>query len=152
MSNGDVEVEKVGSTNVYFSFPDKESQVKKLQFQSVQAQIVKAEEESKELTQRKRKAEDENPISAERRVKMQKLSSLEAEIASVKDEMKKCSLVDTVKYDRLTQAVDVCKDGISRWTDNLYAVLEWVQKRGNSVSAEEFFTNLGFKGEPSTDF
>lgn len=151
VSNGDVECEKIGSTNVYFSFPGKEVYRVKMEFTSLQRQLAAAQEESKQLQERKRKLQESNPLSESRRMKMHRVSELEKSISSIRDQMKQKSGIDPERFERLQQAQTVCSEGASRWLENLYALLDWTRKRGSQITTDEFFQNLGWKSTPTDD-
>jgi len=149
VDEGWVSVEKIGSSNYYWSFPSQELSNKR----------VRIEDSKKQIETLKRKKDDqENQIhtlkegredSKERTEKLARLNVLRKENDQVKTELQKYAENDPDYIRALEDEADTAKDSANRWTDNIFTLRSWCNEKFN-CSTDEF--NQNFEVDPEFDY
>mmetsp|Transcript_18826 Transcript_18826/g.34883 ORF Transcript_18826/g.34883 Transcript_18826/m.34883 type:complete len:213 (-) Transcript_18826:101-739(-) len=133
VSDGVVDMDKIGSTNWYWRFPGNEcvkltASAAKLQ-EEVQANkaAVKALKAKKEALQKAR------PPSKEREALLARLRELEQEKVALETHQQENNPDEAI---RLVKMVDVAKEAATRWTDNTWELLSFLKKKTGRPTKE----------------
>ncbi|CAM9348106.1 unnamed protein product, partial [Chrysoparadoxa australica] len=131
VNDGLVEMDKVGISNFFWSFPIKTFAKKKLEVERLQEQITALQQTIEEARAKSVKLRAERIEGLTRTSKLQQLrqeqtrkGELEQQAASLKEN-------DPAEIERVAKLTEQCKVAANVWTDNLWALQSWlVKKRG----------------------
>ncbi|ETW08926.1 hypothetical protein, variant [Aphanomyces invadans] len=131
-----VDTEKIGSGNYFWSFPSKVAQQRKRKLEDLEAKRteLKAKIESTKHAVEARKSVRAD--SDDRVVKLERLAQLRSDIEAANQRLHVMSENDPDLMKKLGNKVKVAKDGVDRWTDNVFNLKAWVIKKNSCSSAE----------------
>mmetsp|Transcript_22772 Transcript_22772/g.44737 ORF Transcript_22772/g.44737 Transcript_22772/m.44737 type:complete len:216 (+) Transcript_22772:521-1168(+) len=129
VSDNVVCMDKIGSTNWFWSFPSQEKA-------SLQDKLLKANTELASVRQAVQTArkEKEDLMAARvpsdsRSAKLAELAELRQEVANKAEELAKLRENDPAQMMELVKKIDVCKEAANRWTDNTWTLVDYVRKK-----------------------
>jgi hypothetical protein len=82
-------------------------------------------------------------LDGEREAMLAELATLQKESAELSEKMRVYEKCDPKRMTELKQKEKVCKEGMVRWTDNLYEMESWIRKNNPALSPEEVYQNFG---------
>ncbi len=138
VSDGQVDLDKIGSTNWYWSFPNREQNALKTQLakfekeiQAVNADVAAAETQKKTLQQ------DRIP-SKERTEKLKLLNSLRNDERELNLQLENLRENDPEKIQKMIELSDLCLAAANKWTDNTFQLTSFLKKKYSKNSKEAF--------------
>lgn len=144
-----VDIEKVGGSNYYWCFPNKESNVKKIQLETSKQRWVKDRQRLKELqvsVQERLKAE---PDATKRVDAEERLSILQSKANKLREELGGYKECDPIFLQQMKDDVDIAKDAIERWTDGVFALKKYAKEK---FMMEEEAINQNFRIPADFDY
>jgi len=142
-----IEKDKIGSGNYFWAFPSKAITTREAKLAQYNSQIENLENGIKELTDRKRKAMEARPDTAERAATLSELSELRVKHAKLDERLKMYAANDPEKLKQLEKGVVVSRDAANRWTDNIYQVMDFYKSRMSEWNEEQFMKHFGLPVE-----
>ncbi|CAM9576432.1 unnamed protein product [Discosporangium mesarthrocarpum] len=143
VDDGLVDMDKIGSSNFFWSFPSKMMVARRNLVNSLKEEIKEVEDN---IVIQKRKAEEleaDRVDTAERRVKLQRLQDASQRMQELEKEFETLKENDPAILEKATELLQVCKDGVNRWTDNTWAIKSWmVKKKGMAGSNVDRFLQI----------
>ena len=67
------------------------------------------------------------------------LAELKKENSGLTQKMRKYERCDPKRLQELATKKKVCKEGMIRWTDNLYEMESWMKKNNGAMTTEEMY-------------
>lgn len=127
VDDNEIELDKIGSTNFVWYFPSKELRIKQLKLEIIQSKITGVKETIEKVEHEIQQLEKEREDTPERIQKLENLSNLKLSNAEL---LKKISVYkdQTVKTE-LIQALSKAKAYSNRWTDNTWALGDYLKKK-----------------------
>ncbi|EGR29606.1 hypothetical protein IMG5_152360 [Ichthyophthirius multifiliis] len=143
MSDGLVDSDKIGSSNFYWSLPSQTYVV-------LQQRLKEIEQKTKESIQKKEELENQfeeaikgKGVSEERNERLQKLKEIQENYKKKLEKLEKYQRFDPERINQLKKDVNLIKQKANLWTDNIFAVKQYVQKQFNISEQEiEQFLNI----------
>ena len=124
-----VDSEKVGGSNYYWSFPNKEGNLKKVQLDELKQKFTKEKKRLSELQVKAKEVMDEEPEADSRAVAEEKLQALKAKRDDLLKELDKHKDCDPKVLDKMKEDVEVAKDATERWTDAVFALKKYAKDK-----------------------
>lgn len=141
-----VDCDKIGSGNYFWSFPSKLSQSRKRKLaeleqrkQTLQGKLEKVKQNTDE--QKSLRSESEERVQ-----KLQRLEQQRAKVQAMRTKVQHLAENDPAILDELQKKVRVAKEGSDRWTDNVFTLKSWVEKK-RGVAGSEVDKWLGIKDD-----
>ena len=139
-----VHVDKIGTSNWYWSFPGEASAKLRHEVGSMDAQIAAVEAECAQLDERLEKAAAEFPQTEERQMAEVMLQSATEENDRLKKELESFASGDAAVLETIRGGKENCHEAVNRWTDNTLLLKSWVEKKcGDREQAAKFFKEHG---------
>ncbi|KAI8596312.1 meiotic nuclear division protein 1 [Dissophora ornata] len=149
VDDGLVTVEKIGTSNFYWSFPSAVQQSKKAKLQALQDELERLEKVNAELAANIEKASSGREDSKQRQHTLQQLMELEAEDRELEQELQKHSDSDPILFEGQKKYVKIAKDSANRWTENIFTFQSYCVDKFN-VDRQEFNKNFNLDDEMDT--
>jgi len=121
-------MDKIGSSNWFWSFPSKEIAGLQSKVKSLQDKKSALEKEIAHLSEREEELMKDRPDTEARRKKLQELEALKAKRAEQEAKLKEARANDPEEARRLAKAVAEAKAAAERWTDNTWSTMDWMRK------------------------
>ncbi|KAH6913826.1 meiotic nuclear division protein 1 [Coprinopsis sp. MPI-PUGE-AT-0042] len=118
VDDGLVQMDKIGSSNFFWSFPSQRGAALQAQLQKAQETNEALEAQASELKESIRAENEARPVSEERTELLAKLAALKKQHGKLQDELAAYGNSDPVKVEQLKRAVVLGKEAALRWTDN----------------------------------
>ena len=139
-----VHVDKIGTSNWYWSFPGEASAKLRHEVGSMDAQIAALEAECAQLDERLEKVAAEFPQTEERQMAEVMLQSATEENDRLKKELESFASGDAAVLETIRGGKENCHEAVNRWTDNTFLLKSWVEKKcGDREQAAKFFKEHG---------
>jgi hypothetical protein len=136
-----VDTEKVGGSNYYWSFPNKEANLKKLQLDDMKRKWKKESERQLELKAKLDERTGSEPDAEERRIAEERLEELRVKKEDLLKQLQKYKDCDPDVLERMKEDVEVAKEAVERWTHGVFAIKKFVKDK---FQMEESDFNLNF--------
>ncbi|KAG0203997.1 Meiotic nuclear division protein 1 [Mortierella sp. GBA30] len=149
VDDGLVTVEKIGTSNYYWSFPSAVQQSKNAKLQSLQEELQRLESSNAELEANIKRAAGGREDSEQRRELMAKLVEAEAFDNELQKELKQYSDSDPTLLEAQKRYSQVAKEAANRWTENIFTFQSYCIDKFN-VDRQEFNRNFGISDEMDT--
>ncbi|EQC40814.1 hypothetical protein SDRG_01882 [Saprolegnia diclina VS20] len=131
-----VDTDKIGAGNYFWSFPSKAVQQRKRKLEDLEA---RRDDLRAKLTHVQSSVEKHKSLQTQSDDRAERLAKLSA-LKSQADEMqKKIALLQENDPDllkKLDAKAKMAKEGVDRWTDNVFNLKSWVIKKNSCSSAE----------------
>ena len=145
-----VKMDKIGTSNWYWSFPSEystklENGIEKLRAEEkhLAKQIQKIKNQIEEETN-KNKENDGDYSNDDRKKAETALKAAQDENAKLKHELDKYAAKDPELQEKINYGLSVCEQGINRWVDNLFMLKSWIDKKsGDKKATKAFFKQQG---------
>jgi septal ring factor EnvC (AmiA/AmiB activator) len=79
------------------------------------------------------------PLDGERDRMLEELAELKKENQTLKQQNARYERCDPKRLEELAVKKKVCKDGMTRWTDNLYEMESWIKRNNPGMNPEEIY-------------
>lgn len=138
-----VETDKIGSGAFFWALPSKGFQSRQNLIDNV---LKKTEEVKLQITETKEKIKLErdlrDPMDGERDQMLKELSALQKSNSQLTSSIQQYERCDPKRLEELAVNTQVCKAGMTRWTDNLYEMESWIKKHNPGMNSEEIYQNF----------
>lgn len=147
VDDGLVNMEKIGSSNYFWSFPSQRSnQLKQLASQT-QTQL-------KQLRARKAELEEKvKELDSQREEPANVVAELQEELLNLKKEKAKLELsvagfrdFDPEQMKKYETEIEDAEEAVYRWTENVVSIRRWVEEKTN-MTTSEFNKQFGIKDD-----
>lgn len=143
-----VHVDKIGTSNWYWAFPGEVTAQLCNKLAGLDQELERARGESTEMEERLEKAAKDHPQTEERQMAEVMLGSATEANAALRRELESFSSGDAAVMASMREGVPTAKAGVNRWTDNVFLLKSWVDKKMGSRED----TNTFFKQQAEIDF
>ncbi|WVQ93629.1 hypothetical protein IAU59_000705 [Kwoniella sp. CBS 9459] len=130
VSDGFVQMDKIGTGHYFWSLPSAAGATKNALLSKTEKELEAINAKIEETRKGIKAAEKGREETAERKQLIKTLSEVNETSSSLKAELAAFGAADPVRYERKTQAVQVCKDAAVRWTDNTLVLLQYTTSLG----------------------
>ncbi|EWM26073.1 meiotic nuclear division protein 1 [Nannochloropsis gaditana] len=131
VDDGLVEMEKVGASNVFFAFPGKAIASKRTATVNLESEVARLKAHVSTLEEKAAALSAGRQDSEKRRQNMEDYETALALKTKQLEEVQRFKDNDPVKIERLEAQAALCKQGVNRWTDNIFSIKSYlVKKRG----------------------
>mmetsp|Transcript_14216 Transcript_14216/g.35971 ORF Transcript_14216/g.35971 Transcript_14216/m.35971 type:complete len:215 (-) Transcript_14216:510-1154(-) len=146
VSDNIVDMDKIGSTNWFWSFPSKEVNTLETKASKLHQELVAVRADVKRALERKRELEVERKPSEERKKLLARLAELTALKAQQAQALETLKENDPNKAVEIVKQIEVCKEAANRWTDNTWELLSYLRKKLGK-NKKELMPMLGIKDD-----
>ena len=143
-----VHMDKIGTSNWFWSFPGSADAALRARLDAVERELAQAEKENEELDAKIAAAVEECPETDERTMARALLESAEEANSALKTEESKFSNGDDALMSAMKEGAPTARDAANRWTDNVFMLKSWVEKK--TASRDE--THKFFKQQAEINF
>ncbi|WVF65996.1 hypothetical protein IAT40_000734 [Kwoniella sp. CBS 6097] len=130
VSDSLVQMDKIGTGNYFWSLPSAAGATKNALLSKTEKELESINAKIEETRKGIKSAEKGRENTAERKQLISTLSEVNETSVSLKSELAAFGAADPVRYERKSQAVQVCKDAAVRWTDNAMVLLQYASRLG----------------------
>nr|XP_019002981.1 uncharacterized protein I203_04775 [Kwoniella mangroviensis CBS 8507]OCF66442.1 hypothetical protein I203_04775 [Kwoniella mangroviensis CBS 8507] len=116
VSDGLVQMDKIGTGNYFWSLPSAAGATKQAVLSKNQKELESLNAKIEEVNVGIEEAEKGREDTPERRKLLSTLSSLQETSSSLKNELSAFRAADPIKYEKKSQAIQVCKNAAVQWT------------------------------------
>jgi DNA-binding transcriptional regulator GbsR (MarR family) len=146
VDDGDVMLDKIGTSNYYWSFPSQTLISKTNIIDKLNAEIDEAKRKRDELAEEEAKLLIGREETEEREAKLKELEELRSRNEELKTELQKYSEFDPDVVADMVADAQEARDAANRWTDNIFTVRKWCTEQF-SVEEDTFNQNFGVPSE-----
>jgi hypothetical protein len=143
-----VHMDKVGTSNWFWSFPGAADAAVRARLEAVEREATRVDAESRDIAQRLQTAQAECPETEDRVSARDALERAEATHASLKAEEATFASGDDAMMAAMREGTPMAKEAANRWTDNVFVLKSWVEKKTSSRDETRAF----FKAQAEIDF
>ncbi|KND04491.1 uncharacterized protein SPPG_00219 [Spizellomyces punctatus DAOM BR117] len=138
VSDNIVTVEKIGTSNYYWSFPSTAVQTRKRKIDELEDEVNKLQEKRNELQLSISEAQGGREKTDERIVLLSQLAEAESLRKEHLAELERFRDCDPALLEAKEKATRVAKDAANRWTDNIFALQSYCSRTFN-ISSQQFY-------------
>ncbi|KAF9962028.1 hypothetical protein BGZ72_000095 [Mortierella alpina] len=149
VDDGLVTVEKIGTSNYYWSFPSAVQQSKQAKLESLREELQRLESANAELEATVKNASGGREDSDHRRELMAQLMEAEAMDTDLQKELKQYSDSDPTLLEAQKKYSEVAKEAVNRWTENIFTFQSYCVSNFN-IDRHEFNLNFGIPDDMDT--
>ncbi|GJJ76745.1 hypothetical protein EMPS_09104 [Entomortierella parvispora] len=149
VDDGLVTVEKIGTSNYYWSFPSAVQQTKNAKLMTLREELQRLESSNGELEAKLRQASGGREDSSDRHELMKQLAAAEAVDRDLQNELKQFADSDPTLLEAQKKFSGIAKDAANRWTENIFTFQSYCVDKFN-VDRQEFNRNFGISDEMDT--
>ncbi|KAF9957635.1 Meiotic nuclear division protein 1 [Modicella reniformis] len=149
VDDGLVTVEKIGTSNYYWSFPSAVQQTKKTKLQAIRDEYEKLDKANAELQAKTQQASNGREDNDQRQELVPKLLEAEALDKELQQELKQYSDNDPTLLEGQKRYSKIAKDAANRWTENIFIFQSYCVNKFN-VDRQEFNRNFNIDDEMDT--
>ena len=143
-----VHVDKIGTSNWYWSFPGAADAALRSRLETLERESESVARESREMDERLAAAKASRPRTEETQMAEVLLASAREANAKLVKEMESYRSGDAAVMEAMREGIPVARESANRWTDNVFLLKSWVEKK--SGSRED--THKFFKTQADIDF
>lgn len=132
-----VRIDKVGTSKFYWAFESTSIVSKQNEIEKLDNEIERAQKEI-EIKKKQISNAEKLRCDEDREPKIQELVSIEEEIESIKQELKKYEDCDPQLIENLENGINVASEAQERWTDLIFSIAKLVKEK-KGMSNSEFF-------------
>ncbi|EAT34900.1 AAEL012899-PA [Aedes aegypti] len=133
VDEGQVETDKIGSSQYYWSFPAKKRKLKQQAFEQLKQEVEQSNDKIAELQKRIgtiKESQGESSRSSEIFEKLNTLKEKQKQLSSKLDKAK-LEQSDQNSVEKMNRNLPDLHDAANRWTDNLFSIKSWCKNRFN---------------------
>ncbi|KAG0228766.1 Meiotic nuclear division protein 1, partial [Mortierella sp. GBA43] len=149
VDDGLVTVEKIGSSNYYWSFPSTIQQSKKAKLQTLRDEYQRLERTNADLEASIHQASSGREDSNNRHELLAQLLEAETLDKMLQQELKQYSDSDPILLEGQKKYSRIAKDAANRWTENVFTFQSYCVNKFN-LDRQEFNRNFGIDDELDT--
>ncbi|GAB6030188.1 Meiotic nuclear division protein 1 [Chamberlinius hualienensis] len=149
VDDGLVDSEKIGTSIYFWAFPSKAVNNRKRKIDDLEGKLKEVSNKLKVTNESIAKAKIGREETEERRVILDKLETLKKEKETVIKSIQKFKDNDPEVLESMKKDVNISKEAINRWTDNIFAVKSWCKSK---FFMEEETLNKQFCIDPEMDY
>ncbi|EJW02450.1 hypothetical protein EDEG_03123 [Edhazardia aedis USNM 41457] len=139
-------VEKMGSSNYYWSFPKDEGKIAETKYEDAMKENSELLQKIKSLEESIKSAKIEREENDKRSQLIQTYINLKDKIASQEKDLVKFSSCDPKAFEKKIKEVDGLKSEINKITDKLFTLQSFVCDKFN-LDSKEFYSQFGLDKE-----
>lgn len=124
-----VDMDKIGATNWFWSFPSKEAALRRSKIKSLSEKLAKMKKETSDLEERKQELLKDRPQTAERLERIAQFEALTLKRKTLEAKLAEAKANDPEESRKVQKLVDEAKLGAERWTDNTWTIMDWLKKQ-----------------------
>jgi hypothetical protein len=143
VDDGKVNTEKIGSGNFYWSFPSQQYVQKNEKLSLLKEKMGKSKHSADGLDEQLEKAKIGRQPTKERTASIELLRSLKAEKARLASTIDMHKENDPEQIEQQRKKIKLCVDSANRWTDNVWAIKEWVVQKKQMMESPMFDKWMG---------
>eukprot|EP00049_Salpingoeca_infusionum_P026965 m.29316 g.29316 ORF g.29316 m.29316 type:complete len:183 (+) comp9150_c0_seq1:372-920(+) len=121
--------EKIGTSNYYWAFLSQGTLIRQQKTADLEEKVKRLKAKRKATLESTAKAESTRQDTPERKKALADLERLQEEQAALDARLAKFSSCDPEMLDARKQKIGVAKEAVNRWTDNVFAIKSWCQKK-----------------------
>lgn len=126
-------MEKVGTSNYFWSFPSHYLKMRTSKIEEITQQINKTKRKREELEEKKNTLLETRQPTEERETKLQKLAELTEKNEKYKKEAEKFAENDPELIEAYKKDIKFFKESVNRWTDNIYSLRSHMENKFNML-------------------
>ncbi|KAF9217533.1 hypothetical protein CPC16_007788 [Podila verticillata] len=149
VDDGLVTVEKIGTSNYYWSFPSDVQQKKNAKLKQLREEFAKLEATSAELESRIRLAKSGREDNDQREELLVKLAEAETLDKELQTELKRYADSDPTLLEAQKKYSQVAKEAVNKWTENIFVFQSYCVNKFN-VDRQELNKNFGISEDMDT--
>ena len=127
-----VHVDKIGTSNWFWSFPGAADSALRARLEGLDAEKAKVDAECEAMDARLAAAEAERPQTEELQMAEVLLSSAREANAALLKEQESFATGDAAIEEAMREGTPVAREAANRWTDNVFMLKSWVEKKTSS--------------------
>jgi hypothetical protein len=127
-SEGLIDCEKIGATNWFWSFPSKDAMQRRVKVRGLEEKMQGIENEIVDLEIRKKELLQDRQPTNERVAKLEQLKTLRVQKQELEGKLALAKENDPEMARKLKSEVAIAKAASERWTDNTWALMDWMKK------------------------
>ncbi|XP_791291.2 meiotic nuclear division protein 1 homolog isoform X1 [Strongylocentrotus purpuratus] len=129
VDDGLVDSDRIGTSNYYWAFPSKASQVRKRKIQDLTKALDESEKKRIALEKTAAKSTVGKEESDERGELLKVLSEKETDNGRLDAELERFRECDPEVIEEVKAEAAVAKEATNRWTDNVFSIKSWCKKK-----------------------
>lgn len=141
-----VDMDKIGSTNWFWSFPSKEAVQLRNQVNALKEKKAILEAEITQLRERENELARQRPETETRKRKLEELEKLKTKKVQLDAQLKEARENDPEEALKLQLSLKEAKAAAERWTDNTWAMMDYLRRKFG-VSKQEAARQLGINDD-----
>ncbi|KAG0045699.1 Meiotic nuclear division protein 1 [Gryganskiella cystojenkinii] len=149
VDDGLVTVEKIGTSNFYWSFPSAVQQAKNAKLMTLREELQRLESSNEELERKLQEASGGRENSDDRQELMAQLVAAESLDRRLHGELKQYADSDPNLLEAQKKFSGIAKDAANRWTENIFSFQSYCVDKFN-LDRQEFNRNFGLSDEMDT--
>ncbi|OQR85615.1 meiotic nuclear division protein [Achlya hypogyna] len=131
-----VDTDKIGSGNYFWSFPSKVAQQRKRKLEDLEARRDEVKAKLAHVTASIEKHKSLQTQTDDRAERLAHLATLKGQIDEMQKKLVLLQENDPDILKKLDAKIKIAKEGVDRWTDNIFNMKSWVIKKNSCSSAE----------------
>ncbi|XP_038647953.1 meiotic nuclear division protein 1 homolog [Scyliorhinus canicula] len=129
VDDGMVDTDRIGTSNYFWALPSKALHIKTKKLEQLESQINQGTQKKQSLQQSIEKAKVGRQNTDKRAAMLEELEGLRKQRSQLKTELEKYQECDPEVIEEIRQNNKVSKDAVNRWTDNVFAIKSWANKK-----------------------
>ncbi|XP_078397723.1 meiotic nuclear division protein 1 homolog [Cetorhinus maximus] len=129
VDDGMVDTDRIGTSNYFWAFPSKALHIRKRKLEQLESQLIEGTQKKESLQRSIEKAKVGRQNTDSRAAMLKELEGLRQERNQLKAELEKYQECDPEVIEEIRQSNKVAKDAANRWTDNVFAIKSWANKK-----------------------
>ncbi|KAL6061250.1 Meiotic nuclear division protein 1 [Balamuthia mandrillaris] len=146
VDDADVQLDKIGTSNYYWSFPSQNMIVKNNILHKLQAEVDALKRKLTEMQEQESTLLAGREESGERTAKLAHLAELQQRNDQLREELQKYSEFDPDMIADMEADTKEAVEAANRWTDNIFALRDWCNEKFN-IEKDAFDKNFGIPSE-----
>uniref|UniRef100_A0A224XKI8 Meiotic nuclear division protein 1 homolog n=1 Tax=Panstrongylus lignarius TaxID=156445 RepID=A0A224XKI8_9HEMI len=126
-----VDTEKIGTSIYFWAFPSKAKHTRKRQLSDLQEKVELTQKQLKKQRENLNQAQagrEDNPERDDIIVELKKQKELNQQLSL---ELQKYKDNDPETFEKAKKEIELLKEGINRWTDNIFSLKSWCKNKFN---------------------
>lgn len=126
-----VDSDRIGTSNYFWAFPSKASNIRKRKIQDLEDQLEQSEKKRVASKQQITQATVGRETSDDRTTLLEELAEKEALNSKLQQELDQYRDCDPEVVEEVKTQTVVAKEAANRWTDNVFSIKSWCKKKFN---------------------
>ncbi|CEG67239.1 hypothetical protein RMATCC62417_03700 [Rhizopus microsporus] len=142
VDDGLVTMDKIGTSNYFWSYPSAALQLDKNKLKDLQASLEKEKAKQQRLQEEIGEAKETREDTDERAELLKELAELKAKNKELMNELQKYKENDPVLFEKKEKAAAIAKEAANRWTESIWEMESYCVKKFN-MDRTAFEQNFG---------